>query len=335
MRTALVLMTHRFDAPILDEFARMRLALRESDRAFVLSDAAALPEVLAAHAHRFSLAGVAPRAKRLVGSEIMWNLHLAWLDFFDAQDGFDRYWFIEYDALYAGPWRDLFDAFRDQPHDLLCAHLRPHADEPDWHWWHEIRAPDGGPDPASCVRGFLPIARLSRAGFNCLRDAVQAGWTGFFEGLLPTVLHRHGLGIGDLGGDGPFVPDGFRNRFYRSVSDRAGTLQNLGSHRYRPPLAYPRIVPGRIYHPVKPEACLVDAGADAEHAGAAIGNLLEQVRRYRLHRDTPLDTLLQAYAGIDSAELRERIAQLLRDHADDARYGLLHERMRRLTETAA
>lgn len=335
MRTALVLITHRFDAPILDEFARMRLALREGDRAFVLSDAEVLPDGLAAQVHRFTFAGVAPRAKRLVGHEIMWNLHLAWLDFFDAHADFDHYWFIEYDALYAGPWRDLFDAFRDQPHDLLCAHLRRHADEPDWHWWHEIRAPEGGPDPASCVRGFLPIARLTQHGFAVLRDKVQSGWTGFFEGLLPTVLHLHGLRIGDFGGDGPFVPDGFRNRFYSSVSDRAGTLHNLGSHRYRPALAYPRIVPGRIYHPVKPEACMIDAGLDPEHAGAAIGNLLEHVRQHRLHRDTPVDTLLQAYAGIDSAELREHIAQLRRDHADDPRYIRLHERMLRLTDAIA
>jgi hypothetical protein len=341
LRTAIVLMTHRFDPSILAEFERMRAALHAGDRAFVLSDAEELPDDLAAPVHRFTLGRVATRAKRLVGHEIMWNLHLAWLDFFDAHADFDHYWFIEYDAVYAGPWRDR-SMPGDQPHDLFCAHLRRHAEEPDWHWWHEIHPPDGVLDPASCVRGFLPIARLSRHGFAVLRDQVRAGWSGFFEGLLPTLLHLQGLRIGDFGGDGAFVPEGFRERFYTSASDRAGSLHNLGTHRFRPPLAYPRILPGRIYHPVKPESCLVDAGVDdVERSGAAIANALEQIRQRRQQRaasgtrDVDLDTVLQALTGLDVPTLRNAIERHVEATAGDHRFILLRQRLERLVDAAA
>jgi hypothetical protein len=328
-------MTHRFDAPILDEFARMRRALDPHDRAFVLSDAATVPELPEATVHRFAFASVARRARHLVGSGILHNLHLAWLDLFAAHPQFDHYWFVEYDVRYAGPWRDLIGAFRALPHDLLGAHLRDAQDEPDWPWWHEIRPPRGEIDRADALRGFLPIVRFSRRALAQLSDDTALGWSGFLEGLVPTLLRLRGLRVGDFGGDGPWVPDGFRNRFYTSRSDRAGALCHVGSHRYRPALAYPRIVPGRIYHPVKPEACTIDAGLDAEHAGAAIANLLEQVRQHRLGRELPVGVLLQALAGIDGAELWARIAQLVREHPGDPRYAGLRRRMMQLAEAAA
>jgi hypothetical protein len=330
VRTAVVLLSHRFDPPILDEFARMRRALRAGDQAFVLSDAAVVPDIPGAGVHRFAFDAVAGRAARLVGAGILRNLHLAWLDFFAAHPTFDHYWFVEYDVSFAGPWADLLDPFRDQPHDLFCAHLHDASEEPDWHWWHEIHTPAGSPDRGALLRGFLPIARLTRRAMTVLKEAVAQGWSGFLEGLVPTVLQAHGLRIGDFGGDGRYVPDGFRHRFYTSASDPAGSLCQAGTHRYRPAIAYPRIATGRIYHPVKPEACLVDAGIDAEHAGAAIGNLLEQVRQYRQHRDVPVDALLQALAGIDAEDLHAAIERLAQQQAGDPRYARLQERYARV-----
>ena len=334
-RTAFVWMSHRFEAPLLDEFARMRLALRDADRAFVLTDADVVPDTLAAEVHRFAFAQLATRATRLVGDGILRNLHLAWLDFAEAHPGFDHYWFVEYDVHYAGPWRELIDAFRDQPHDLFCAHLRDAAEEPAWHWWHEIRSPDGALDRSSLLRGFLPIARLSRTALQVLADAVAGGWSGFLEGLIPTLMQQRGLRIGDFGGDGRFVPDGFRNRFYTSFSDREGSLCDAGTHRYRPAIAYPRIAPGRIYHPVKPEQCLIDAGLDSEHAGAAIASALEQIRRDREHRWVPVEHLLQVLAGIDVPALRRTIAGLAQDNPGDLRFVRLRERLDRLVGAAA
>jgi hypothetical protein len=334
-RTALVLLTHRFDAPILDEFSRMRRALLDGDTAFVASDAARIPDTLDAKVHRFVFADIARRASRLVEDGILRNLHLAWIDFFDAHPGFDHYWFIEYDVRYSGPWHELIDAFRNQPHDLLCAHLRDAVEEPDWHWWREIVSPQGVPERASLLRGFLPVARLSRDALQTLASAIASGWSGFLEGLIPTLMQDRGLRIGDFGGDGRFVPEGFRNRFYTSFDDREGSLCGAGTHRFRPALAYPRIQPGRIWHPVKPEHCLVDAGIDAEHAGAAIGNLLEHARQVRERQRAPVEACLQALAGIDTASLRTIVAELERKHSSDIRYARLRERLDQLVDAPA
>ena len=254
-------MTHRFEEPILGEFARMRAGLRPGDQAFVLSDgSAAAPASLDGFVQTFDTAHACSRAVRVLETGILRNVHLAWLDFFDAHPDFDAYWFIEYDVRYSGPWAQLFDAFRDQPWDLLCTHLRRRSQEPHWYWWNEIHAPDGPVSPEQCLRGFLPVTRMSRRGMVCLRDAVAQGWNGFLEGLIPTLLHLRGLRIADVGGTGPFVPAGFRNRFYTSVDDPAGSLMDGGTVRYRPVMEEPRRLPGwaswvlrgRLYPPVKP-----------------------------------------------------------------------------------
>ncbi|MEO8485862.1 MAG: hypothetical protein ABI585_05925 [Betaproteobacteria bacterium] len=343
MRKAVVLMSHRFDAPILGEFERMHEALDESDLAFVLSDGSLQPPAeWVQRVQVFDYARIARRARRVIGDDVLRNIHLVWIDCFEAHPQFDHYWFIEYDVVYAGPWREIFDAFRDQPHDLLCCHLRESSEQPDWYWWHEIHAPAGPVGKSQCVRGFLPVARLSRRGLECLRDAVAAGWTGFFEGLVPTLFRRQGLQIGDLGGTGPFVPAGCTGRFYTSVGDRAGALLNLGTMRYRPAIAYPRIAAGRLYHPVKPENCIVDAGvADAERTGAAIANALEQIRRHRLRlfaaerRHVDLDVLLQVLTGIDARALHDAIDRLEREHEGDFPYARLRERLAGLERLGA
>lgn len=313
LRTAVVMMTHRFDQPILEEFQRIRAGLGENDQAFLLSDGSApAPPLLAPLTHTFDYAQISRRAARVIGQDILRNVHLAWLDFCEAQPGFAAYWFIEYDVVYSGPWKDLFDAFRDLPHDLLCTHLRPQGHEPDWFWWPAIHAPGAALAEDLLLRGFLPIARLSRRGVARLREAVDAGWSGFHEGLLPTLFHTSGLRIGDLGGDGPFVPAGFRNRFYTSVSDPAGSLFNLGTMRFRPPIHFPRIMPGRLYHPVKPGPNTFDAGVDRPRlACAALGQALGTIRGLRgqvrvasVRPEAAVDHLLQLLTGLGTPELR-------------------------------
>jgi hypothetical protein len=313
--TAVVMMTHRFDAVILDEFERMREALDAGDQAFLLNDgSSAPPDAFAAATHVFRFDVVSRRAVRVIGGDILRNVHLAWLDFFDAHPGFDDYWLIEFDVRFSGPWRELFDAFRPLPCDLLCSHLRSIADEPGWHWWDEIRAPGEEIESAQKLRGFLPISRLSQRGFACLRDGVAAGWHGFLEGLVPTLLQHFGLHVADIGGDGPFVPEGFRNRFYTSVGDPTGALVNLGSMRYRAPIAFPRIQAGRLYHPVKPETCRLDAGVDTpQRALGALAQAMAMVRtRLARERDGSgehytADFLLQVLTGVNGAALLDAL----------------------------
>jgi hypothetical protein len=298
MRTAVVMTTHRFDPPVLDEFSRIRDALSPGDRAFLLCDGSGAPppEEVAPLAHVFDTAIVTRKAARIVGEGILRNFHLAWLDLFEAHPGFDAYWFIEYDVVYSGAWRDFLDDFRQLPHDLLATHLRTHAQEPGWYWWDEIRPPDAVLPAERLIRGFLPVARVSRKGLERLRDAVAEGWTGFAEGLVPTILREAGLTLGDIGGDGPFVVPGFENRYYTSASDPAGLLLDRGTMRYRPPIRFPRIAPGRLYHPVKPES----TGSD----GWAGGKPAPEVRELALREAEPSLPRLRGYTAFD---LRARI----------------------------
>jgi hypothetical protein len=198
------------------------------------------------------------------------------------------------------------------------------VDEPGWHWWNEIHAPAGEISAAHKLRGFLPVARLSQRGFTCLRDGVAAGWHGFLEGLVPTLLQSSGLRVADIGGDGPFVPEGFHNRFYTSVGDPTGALVNLGSMRYRAPIAFPRIEPGRLYHPVKPEACRLDAGIDTpQQVLAALAQAMAMVRNHlALERASSgerytADFLLQVLTGVNGAAILDAL-ESMRTGSDDA-----------------
>ncbi len=150
---------------------------------------------------------------------------------------------------------------------------------------------------------------------------MKEGWTGFMEGLIPTLFHTAGLRIGDIVGDGPFVPEGFRNRFYTSVTDPAGSLKNLGTMRYRPPIRFPRIMPGRLYHPVKPDSNTFDAGVNQPRlACAALGHALRTIRGLRLpvqsslfRKDAYADQLLQTFTGLRSTELLDALSRMETD----------------------
>jgi hypothetical protein len=333
VRTAVVLMTHRFDESILDEFHRIREGLGATDQAFLLSDgSAATPAPVAPWTHTFDFAHVSRRASQVIGADILRNVHLAWIDFFEANPEFDAYWLIEYDVLYSGSWNELFDAFREHPCDLLCTHLRAHAQEPGWFWWPQIHAPAAGPalPEELLLRGFLPISRFSRRGFERLRDAVDEGWAGFLEGLVPTLFLASGLSIGDIGGDGPFVPEGFRNRFYTSASDADGSLRDLGTMRFAPPILFPRILPGRLYHPVKPEPNTFDAGAHqprlaCEALGRALRVLAEQPS------PAPADHQLQILTGLSSIELGEALDRMEANGLETERCATLRRELLDLT----
>ncbi len=319
MSTAIVLMTHRFDPSILEEFQRLRESLGPSEQAFLLSDGSApAPPSLLPLTHAFDCATVLRRAARVIEEGILRNIHLAWIDFFEAHPDFDAYWFIEYDVFYAGAWGEFFEAFRKTPYDLLCCHLRPRAHEPGWCWWPALHSPSGALTPDQMLRGLLTITRLSRQGFARLTEAVDEGWWGFMEGLIPTLFQASGLRIGDIGGDGPFVPEGFRNRFYTSASDPVGSLVDLGTMRCAPPIRFPRILPGRLYHPVKPDPDSFDAGVGRpEAAWAALDRAVDTIRGLRPPPQLPpflacayVDHLLQVLTGLRTSELLEALDRM-------------------------
>jgi hypothetical protein len=248
MKIAVVMMTHRFDQSVLREFGRLRSGIGDDDEAFLLSDGSSLaPESVRPWICEFKFSEIASRARWIIGNDVLRNGHLAWLDFYDRYPGFDYYWLVEYDVVFSGAWKDFFDAFRNRDEDLLCSHLRTYSDEPDWYWWYAIEPSVGMTlGNSDLVRGFLPVTRLSRPGFECLKNAVSSGWCGFHENLIPTLFSVSGLSLLDIGGDGPYTSPELTERFYGGSSDHNGSM------RWDPPILLPGFRKNFLYHPVKP-----------------------------------------------------------------------------------
>jgi hypothetical protein len=203
------------------------------------------------------------------------NPHLTALEFFKRQPNFQYYWFIEYDVRYTGNWKDLFDGFADNPSDLLASHIRHQEEEPRWIFWKTLQLPPGETLSGPMIRAFCPVQRLSARALRLLAVSVQEGWSGHFECLVPTLLAEKGYALSDFGGDGRYVPKGFRNRYYTSYSWRDGNLLHFGSMRFRP--NHDVIQPsGRalLYHPVKPQPHASPMNVRMRRALYAVKNLV-------------------------------------------------------------
>ncbi len=96
------------------------------------------------------------------------HCHFPVLNYAQQNPGFDWLWTVEYDVRFTGPWRLLFDHFAPCDADLLTCHLRSRRQEPRWHWWDTLQAPEGEVVDAArqrglrlrrCVHGSFPPAR--------------------------------------------------------------------------------------------------------------------------------------------------------------------------------
>jgi len=170
--------------------------------------------------------------------------------------GFEHIWFLEYDVDYSGDWSEFFRSVRGLPGDYAATHLRRRADDPDWPHWRSFE-PDPRIDSAGHLASFHPIARFSRRLIDSHVHAVEReGWAGHTEALYPTLAASRGLSVVDIGGYGPFVPDGWTDRHYRGTRDPSVLSRSFG---YPPPFSAhyfhegPDVFPdaGLLHHPIK------------------------------------------------------------------------------------
>jgi hypothetical protein len=101
---------------------------------FVMAEAhTPVPELYAGITERFDFRDLRARARRVIGTKVVpGNGHLRALAFFDRHPDYDHYWFVEYDAVYAGDWSRLFADLDADPADLLASrfeHVRLSANE--------------------------------------------------------------------------------------------------------------------------------------------------------------------------------------------------------------
>lgn len=191
------------------------------------------------------------------------NLGLLYLHFARRHPGLDRFWIVEYDVCYTGDWAELLERFDRSPADVLGTTLRSHAERPGWHWWPSFEPSPEVPREA-WLSGFFPIVRVSRPALEALDAAYRGGWSGHVEAVLPTAARRAGLEIEDLGGDGPFVKEGNRDRFYTNTVEREHLYP--GTFVYRPVRRFPGLRRGMLWHPVKPSAGRLSSHLDLAKA---------------------------------------------------------------------
>jgi len=268
--TALLFQTHFFDRGAARTFEKLQRQCPPHVKAVVLIHVAPgtpKPLLLADVPHHFvttpEIRNPAYSGKSAGGPE--WRIwdgghtDLPHLHFYSRRNTFERYWSIEYDVRFSGSWRTFFDAFEDNDADLLTTSVRTAAAHPDWPVWPMLTPPPGTEvmlTDAERICSFMPVWRASRQAMEVMDRCYREGWTGHSELTWPTLLHRAGLKIEDLGGHGPFVAPANRGRFY------SNTVTNWdlspGSFVYKPARHGTWWRRDRLWHPVKPLRTTID-----------------------------------------------------------------------------
>jgi len=238
LREAAGFFTHIATPEVLERYRKLKDDLSGIARTAIVAEAGTpVPEALDGETHFFDFQELAATSQVMGTRIVPGNCHLAMLAFFRAAPNFDYYWHIEYDAVFAGSWRTLIEAWSGDDSDLVAPQVRTKSDDPYWYWWPSMRVP---PRVArkGLIRAFLPVYRISHRALECLEAAVRAGHSGHFEALIPTALNAASLKISDLG----------HGRFYTSVASGVET----GTLRHKPRHIGPLTLQNHIYHPVKP-----------------------------------------------------------------------------------
>lgn len=262
-RVAIFFVSHTLDESVLDRFEDLQTDARPDDDVYFAYDATDATDSEYSRAREiagdkllaFQESAVLdtdypnpwadPERKGIVPG----NLDLLWLGLSRTVPEYDRYWYIEYDVVYTGAWTDIFEAPTSSA-DVIGTTLHPFDHNPDWYWWPYFDPPPDV-DQSAWRRGFFPVAGLSPNALSALDEGYKVGWSGHTEAVVPTLAHWRDLELEDLGGNGPYVKDGNRERFYTNTPEN-GSLAP-GTFIYRPPRSRPGSRSQTLWHPIKPD----------------------------------------------------------------------------------
>jgi len=308
--TAVLFQIHYFDRWAEKVFRRLRAGAPPHFEFVVLMHlppGAPVPERVARYPHhivRTPELRALPYPAKTGGAG--WNLwhhghtDLITMHYWRAHPNHDRYWAIEYDVRYTGPWRRFFAAFEQDESDLLAPMVCRRRDFPEWVFWPSLVSPGRPPSDEEAVSSFMPVFRASRRLMRAMDEAYREGWGGHLECSFATVATVRGLSVSDLGGHGEFTPEAHRGRFY------SGTVRDQyrapGTLVFKPPLYRMGTRPDMLWHPVKPffwRAEVKEATLDILRAWA--GLVRGAIRMARL----PLPAILRE--GVLRAAVKRRL----------------------------
>lgn len=181
------------------------------------------------------------------------SCHFPLLRFYIDNPDYRFYWFIEYDVEFTGNWSSFMNdcSANLSDYDFLSCHIERFDENKNkyWAWWH--RSNNVGYTLTDCIKGFNPICRYSNAALSYLDHYQKKGYSAHSEVMITTCLYHGGFRIGDFGGRGEFVPEGYENRYY--IPNMSGI--NDGTMRYRPLYTLKEIegtgLRNKLFHPLK------------------------------------------------------------------------------------
>ncbi len=192
--------------------------------------------------------GYIPIAETLIPG----STHFPLLYFYKKHCDYLLYWFIEYDVDFKGSWNTLVEDCDKclSSYDFLSCHIERFRRKRNssWPWWltsNNMRVPF-----VKCIKSFNPICRYSNRALDCLDQYLKQGHSAHSEVMIATCLYHHGMKIGDIGGYGEFVPEGWEDKYYLASEG----IHN-GTMRYRPVYTKEEIekmqLKDKLFHPLK------------------------------------------------------------------------------------
>ena len=181
------------------------------------------------------------------------SCHFPVLRFFLDNKRYTHYWFVEYDVEFTGEWNVIMEDCDESlsDYDFLSCHVEKFDAEKNgnWTWWY--RSNHLGLDLKTCIKGFNPICRYSCRALSYLNLFQKVGNSAHSEVLITTCLYQAGFKIGDFGGQGKFVPEGYKDKYYIPNPQEC----NDSTMRYRPVYNAVDIsnkgLKNKLYHPIK------------------------------------------------------------------------------------
>ena len=176
------------------------------------------------------------------------NTDVAILLYWKDCPGYERYWVIEDDVEYTGNLGTLICDLQRLDADLLATHVRHLPD--DWDYIDKFRSGlNESTVPKNSRLTFLPFHAVTNKALAAIDAAYREGWAGQYEMTWPAILDHAGLRITDLGGNGPYVAEGFKGRHYIDLSP--GDYLKHGSFGTKRVRLGKGRQPEILWHPVK------------------------------------------------------------------------------------
>lgn len=251
MRKAILLTTHKDNAFVRMQIEKLQCEARDSD-VFVMyqSDYCNGEFGKGVPSYPFSIDSLnALNYNPIAETIVPGSNHFAVLQFFRDHPNYDYYWNIEYDVYFNGDWETLLSNYEDVKDDFVSSHIQTYAENPGWDHWDKMELNNVSIDRCEYIKSFNPVYRISCRALRFLDDFLLHQHRGHHELLMPTILHKEGFSISDLGGNGSFSVQ--NRRFYTPCSPSDNWY--IGSTmRYRPLYKFEDITEvNMLYHPVK------------------------------------------------------------------------------------